>query len=138
MAYAGEAEAPDGKAFVIKVKGENSFEAKLFIDQTTSYPLMLSYRAPAPQVMMMRAQAPSGGHGTGHGDIEDATKEAKDQAASCPKQADFQLSFADYRMVDGVRFPHHITKAIDGQVSEEIEVVKYKINPPLKPESFKK
>jgi hypothetical protein len=137
LEYAGEAESPDGKAFVITAKGPSGFAATLFVDQTTSHPLMLSFRAPAPQVAMVR-QAPAGGHGGGHAETQAAVNEAKEKAAAPPRQAEFQLSFGDYRSVDGVRLPHHITKSVDGQTSEEIEVTRYRINPPLKPEKFKK
>ena len=137
LAYGGEAEAPDGKAFAITAKGPNGFAATLFVDQTTYYPLMLSFRSTAPQFSMVQKQA-SVGHGGGHEQIEDALKDAKEKSAAPAKQADFQLSFGDYRVIDGIRLPHHITKAVDGQVNEEIEIAGYKINPAMKPEKFKK
>jgi hypothetical protein len=34
--------------------------------------------------------------------------------------------------------PHRITRAINGQFSEEWELKKFKINPPLKADQFKK
>jgi hypothetical protein len=41
--YAGEAEAPDGKAHVIDIKADGGFAVKLFVDQATNLPLMLTY-----------------------------------------------------------------------------------------------
>ena len=47
--YAGEAESPDGKAYVIDVKSADSFAARLFIDEQTHLPLMVTYKAPQPR-----------------------------------------------------------------------------------------
>ena len=49
--YAGEAESPDGKAYVIDVKNADSFAARLFIDQQTHLPLMVTYKGPQPRMM---------------------------------------------------------------------------------------
>ena len=43
---AGEAEAPQGKADVVDVKGPGEFAAKLFIFRDTHLPIMLSWQAP--------------------------------------------------------------------------------------------
>jgi hypothetical protein len=53
FAYAGEAEAPEGKADIIDVKGEGDFAVRLFIDQKTHLPLMLSWMDKEPLVMSM-------------------------------------------------------------------------------------
>jgi hypothetical protein len=53
FSYAGEAEAPEGKADIIDVKGEGDFAARLFIDQKSHLPLMLSWMDKEPLVMTM-------------------------------------------------------------------------------------
>ena len=50
--YAGQAESPDGKADVIDVKGADNFAARLFLDTQSHLPLMLTYIAPEPRVVM--------------------------------------------------------------------------------------
>ena len=49
--YAGEAESPDGKAYVIDVKNADNFAARLFIDEQTHLPLMVTYKAAQPRMM---------------------------------------------------------------------------------------
>ena len=49
--YAGEAESPDGKAYVIDVKNADGFAARLFIDEQTHLPLMVTYQGPQPRMM---------------------------------------------------------------------------------------
>lgn len=63
LAYAGEAESPDGKAEVIDIKGEGDFAARMFVDATTHLPLMLSWMDKEPLVMVMGGPAGPGGAG---------------------------------------------------------------------------
>lgn len=53
--YGGQAESPDGKADVIDVKGEGGFAVRLFVDQQTHLPLMLSWMDKEPLVMQMQS-----------------------------------------------------------------------------------
>ena len=43
--FAGEAESPDGKAYIIDAKSADGFAARLFIDEATHLPLMVTYQA---------------------------------------------------------------------------------------------
>lgn len=51
--YAGEAEAADGKADAIDVKGPGDFAARLFIDQQTHLPLMITWMDKEPLTLQM-------------------------------------------------------------------------------------
>lgn len=134
--YAGEAEVKDSKADAIDVKGPEDFAARLFLDKQTHRPLLLSYRGPQPRMGMVRRQM---------GNPEDAEKQRKEiesqaarQADQPPPMVDIEIYFADYRAEDGILLPHRITRAVNGQFSEEWELKKFKINPPLKADQFKK
>ena len=48
FAYVGQAEAPQGRADVIDVKGPGNFAARLFVDVKTHLPVMLSWQAQPP------------------------------------------------------------------------------------------
>ncbi|MBS1812058.1 MAG: hypothetical protein JST84_28100 [Acidobacteria bacterium] len=141
--YAGEAEAPDGLADVLDVKSKSiGLTAQLFLDQKTHRPLMLSYQGRKPRVAMITRQI-------SHEDVkkkspEELEKEMKDareksqaQAASEP-MVEIQLRFEDYRSEGGVTLPHRVSRTIDGQISEEWQLTKFKINPALKAEKFEK
>ena len=54
--HAGTAESPEGKADVIEVNGEGNFTAKLFVDEQTHLPLMLSWMDKEPLQMTMGAE----------------------------------------------------------------------------------
>jgi hypothetical protein len=125
---AGQAESPDGKADVIDVKGPNSFGARLFLDMASHRPLMLMYRGVAPRIVVQtqRAAAPPPS-GDAHGSAP---------ALPAGDVVDITLFLDDYRAVDGVQLPHHITRSIDGKPNEELTFKVVKVNPTFKPDTF--
>jgi hypothetical protein len=127
VTYTGIAEADDGKADVLEIKPEGGTPVKLFVDQQSHLPLMLTYEGPLPRMVMRQAgqQPPS------QEEIEKMRREP-------PQTATFEVRFSDYKKVDGVLLPHLITTGANGKVTEEWTVDKYKVNPVLKPESFVK
>ena len=46
------------------------------------------------------------------------------------------ILFEDYRVVDGILFPHKITTQINGKLIEELSFTKFKVNQPIKAEKF--
>ena len=56
--HAGQAEAPEGKADVLDVKGSGNFAARFFIDSKTHLPLMLSWSTPPNLVPVVAGQKP--------------------------------------------------------------------------------
>jgi len=67
---------------------------------------------------------------------EKRMKELQEQIAKAP-DVDFFYRFGDYKPVNGLNLPHLITRATADQTTEEW-VLKYKINPNIKPDRFVK
>ena len=126
VTYAGVAEAPDGKADVLEFKPEGASPMKLFIDQQSHQPLMLTYDGVLPRMITRRQ-----GERPTPEEIEKMRKEP-------PQQVTFEVHFSEYRKVDGVLLPHLISQSVNGNVSEEFTIEKYKLNSPLKPADFEK
>jgi len=123
--FAGEAESPDGRADVLRVAGPSGFAAQLFLDKSTHRPLMLTYRGVAPQIRVQTRNA-NGPPLDSHGDAE-----------TLPRQmVDIEMYVDDYRPVDGVLLPHHISRAIDGQTNEEWTCKTIRLNPVFKADMF--
>ena len=59
--HGGVAESADGNADIVVVKGEGDFDVKLFVDQKTHLPLMLSWMAKEPLQMTMGPNRGGGG-----------------------------------------------------------------------------
>jgi hypothetical protein len=131
FAYGGEADAEDGKADVVDVKGPSSFAARLFLDKTSHRPLMLVYKGVA-QGMVMRTQTSEGPPDPAR--LERLSRDPGTQAP--PPLVDINMFFDDYKPVDGVWLPHHITRSVDGKPTEEWTFKTIKVNPVFKLDTF--
>jgi hypothetical protein len=131
--YVGQAEAPQGKADVIDVKGPANFAARLFIGEN-GLPIMLSWQAPAgpggPGAPGM-ARPPAGAAGaTSASGASGATGAS---GAPAPEQ---RIFFADYRDVDGLKLPFRIRRAAGSDTTEETTFDRYRINAKVDPRRF--
>lgn len=117
---AGTAEAPQGKADVIVVKGPADFSARLFVDTQTHLPLMLSWvgpSIPSPPLAPQTSPSPT----------------ASAQQAGPPEN---RIYYADYREVDGLRLPFRIRRAVGADTIEETTFDRFRINAKIDPKKF--
>jgi hypothetical protein len=154
-AYAGEAESPDGRAHVIDVTGTDGFAARLFIDQRTHLPLMVSYKAAQRQIVMAGGPGRGGAGGAGHGGVvvaregarpmseeerkrlpEDAQQQIAALQKAPPPMVDYTLYFEDWQSADGLRFPRTVRRASEGTTTEEWTVGTVKVNPKIDAKKF--
>ena len=149
--YVGQAESPDGKADVVDVKGPGDFAVRLFVDAESHLPLMLTYMAPEPRVVMRAAPGRDAAatvdrHGAAAGgaagrelspeERERLEKEMRDTAGA-PKMVEMRMFFADYRDVGGLLLPHRISRGTAAKTNEEWEISRYTLNPSFKADRFK-
>lgn len=146
-AYAGEAESPDGKAFVVDAKGADGFAARLFIDEQTYLPLMLTYQGPKPRIVT--ARGPRGGPGAPAGAqtpqaadeerrrrADETAKRIDEMEKQPPEMAEYALYFDDWREEGGIKFPHSLRRASAGATTEEWTISKVTVNPRIDPKKF--
>jgi hypothetical protein len=133
--FAGEAESVEGKAYVIDVKNADGFAARLFVDELTNLPLMVTYKAPQPRVINQSMNVPAGGHTVVQqgGDI---TKQIQELTRQEPVMTDYTLYFEDWRDADGVKFPFKMRRAMGGTTTEEWTISKVKVNPRIDAKKF--
>lgn len=122
-AYAGEAESPDGKAHVISVTADGGFDTKLFIDQSTNLPLMVSYQVPEP-IRINQSASP------------EERQKLLEEARKNRKMIEQRVYFADWKDVDGIQFPHTLQRATGSETTEEWTVTKVKVNPKFDDKKF--
>jgi hypothetical protein len=152
--YAGQAESPDGKADVIDVKDAEGFAARLFIDQQTHLPVMVTYQAPQPRVITsgpgpgamggggpitMTRTAPQGRPATEEerkAAMDDVDKRVRELQNQPPVMAEYKLFFSEWTDVDGIRFPRKIQKAVGDTTQEEWSITKVKVNPKIDAKKF--
>ena len=143
--YVGQAEAPQGKADVIDVKGPANFAARLFIGEN-GLPIMLSWQAPAgpggpggpgmarPPAGAAAATSASGGTGAaGAPGPPRAPGAPGAPGAPAPEQ---RIFFAAYRDVDGLKLPFRIRRAAGSDTTEETTFDRYRINAKVDPRRF--
>lgn len=152
--HAGQAEAPEGKADVLDVKGAGNFAARLFIDSKTHLPLMLSWTTPPNLVPVVAGQKPPANLPPGAVTFEtpmpppdSATPEQKKQfeeealaarkkAMASTRPTENRIYYADYRDVDGVKLPFRVRRAVGATTVEETLFDRYRINARVDPRKF--
>ena len=122
--YVGQAEAPQGKADVIEVKGPANFSARLFVGEN-GLPIMLTWTGAQGAQGAPRAQ---GAQGAAPGPPAPAG------APSAPIEQ--RIFFADYRDVDGLKLPFRIRRAAGAETTEETTFDRYRINAKVDPRRF--
>jgi hypothetical protein len=152
--HAGQAEAPEGKADVLDVKGGGTFAARFFIDSKTHLPLMLSWTTPPNLVPVVAGQKPPANLPPGSVTFEtpmpppdSATPEQKKQfeadalearkkAMASTRPTEHRIYYADYRDVDGLKLPFRIRRAVGATTIEETMFDRYRINARVDPRKF--
>jgi hypothetical protein len=124
------AESPDGKADVIEITAANRPATRLFLDQTTHMPLMITWQGAVPQ-LIARGRGGRGGQ-RGDGPPPDA------QQPRVPQQATLQMTLGNYRTVNGVKLPHLMTRGVNDMTIEEWTIDSYRVNPSFKADVFTK
>lgn len=131
--FAGVAESPEGNADVINVTSPHGFHTRLFIDQKTGRLLMMTWQGRKPRVISRSFSGAS----RSREEIEKSIRESEAEAAKEP-EVEYQIHLDDYREVNGISFPHKLTRSIDGEANEEWEIKKFEVNAKIKPEKFVK
>ena len=137
FSYVGQAEAPQGKADVLDVKGPANFTGRLFVAADTSLPILLSWQAPGPG---RGGPPPTGGPPPAAsppqagGPPPGGAPPAAGAAPQAPPEQ--RMFFADYREVDGLKLPFRIRRAVGSDTTEETTFDRFRINAKVDPRRF--
>ena len=122
--YAGEAEAPQGKADILDVKGPDNFAARVFVFRDTHLPIMLTWQAPVGPLRGRPAgPAPAAGGAGG-------------PAAASLAMVENRIYFADYRDSDGLEFPYRLRRAVGADTTEETTFDRFRVNAKIDAKKF--
>ena len=155
FAHIGQAEAPQGKADVLEVKGSGTFALKFFINTETHLPITVSWTVPATNAVLtvpgqpapenlppgsIIVQAPASPAATAS--KEEVARYAKEVQALRVKAlagrlVEHRLYYADYRDIgNGLRFPFRLRRAVAGDTIEETTFDEFTINRRIDPKRF--
>jgi hypothetical protein len=118
FSYVGTAEAPQGKADVLDVKGPDNFAGRFFVNKETHLPIMISWQVSGRGGGPPPMGAPPGA------------------APAPPKPVEHRIYYAEYRDVDGLQFPFRLRRAVAGETVEETTFDRFRINPKIDPRKF--
>jgi hypothetical protein len=161
VAWVGTAQSPDGTADVLEIKSADGTATRLFLDAASHLPLMMTWSAGGGQ---RAARGGQGGRARGDGPPPDAPQVAPPAPAADPGQAStpsgaatdtvqgrrgrgfgggavpatLEMHLSDYKVVNGLKLPHLITRGTNGATAEEWAIKSYRINPNFKGNTFTK
>ena len=127
--WVATAEAPDGKADVLEITPASGPVVRLFLDQTTHVPLMITWQGTPPQTVLAGRRGGRAGRGA------EAGSPPPRQAA---QPATLQVTLSDYKTVGGIKLPHLITRGVNDMTIEEWTIDSYRINPSFRSDVFTK
>lgn len=151
--FAAQAEAPQGKADVLDVRGAGNFALRLFLAGDTHLPIMVSWTQPPTNVIVLAAGQPAPstvapgavvvqGPAAPAATATQAEKDAYAKEVQAVRQkaqatpVENRIYFADYRDVGGVQFPFRLRRAIGTDTTEETIFDRYRINSAIAPQKF--
>jgi hypothetical protein len=152
FSFAAVAEAPQGRADVLDVKGEGTFALRYFINSETHLPVMVTWTTPPTNVIVtvpgqtpktvapgavVVAGPPAPPAGAAKEETEKYAKEVmaiRAKAQSTPVEQ--RLYFADYREVEGLKLPFRLRRSIGTETTEETTFDRFRINSKIDSRKF--
>jgi len=147
--YVGQAEAPQGMADVLEAKGPPNLTLRLFVYRDTHLPVMVTWQGQAAGAARGRGPGPGGpapGPAPGSAPVAPAQgpggaagaagADAAGGARGSAPALENRLYFADYREVDGVKFPFRLRRALGQDTVEETTFDRFRINARIDAKKF--
>ena len=151
--YVGQAQAPQGSADVLDVRGADGFALRFFVHGETHLPIMVSWTLPPTSVIVtVPGQPPPATVAPGAvvitGPAAPAASASQEEKEIYAKEVtalrqkaqaapvEHRIYFADYRDVNGLKLPFRLRRAIGTDTTEETTFDRYQINPKLSPQKF--
>jgi hypothetical protein len=153
FAYAAQAQAPQGTADVLDVRGAGNFAARFFVASDTHLPIMVSWQAPptgvvvvtpgqpaprtvAPGAVIVNAPAAPAANASAEEKDAYAREVAALRQKALTTPVESRLYFADYRDVGGVTLPFRVRRAIGADTTEETSFDRFRLNTRIDPRKF--
>jgi hypothetical protein len=152
VAWIGTAKAPEGTADVLEITTADNTQTRIFLESNTHMPLMMSWVGFAQDPLAAIVGQRGGGRGRGGrgGNFQGGGQQGgrQGQAGNAAAGADgrgrgrgnepatLQMYLAEYKDVNGIKFPHLVTRGANNEITEEWIVKNYRINPNFRANTF--
>lgn len=123
--YVGEDLVDKRPVQVLALEASDGYGLRLYADAVTHLPLAIGWMA-APQVIVY---SPVERHG-------ETPKAAPGTILLTKPPETHRISFSDFAVTAGLKWPHRMREIVAGEVLGEIRLDTFKINPPIEPQRF--
>ena len=144
---------PATSVHVIEAKDRTFYAFRLYLDQSTGLPIMVSWLSRPPVVYsqsiyvttqggistpanvppaivpMQPSQAPPGG-------VTVTSPNAAADPTAGMANIEYRRALTDYKLQDGLRWPHRFTTRVGDRVSDDLRLGKFNLNKPIKASTF--
>jgi hypothetical protein len=120
---------------VVEFKGPDGFVWRLFLSRSSHLPVRMTWMA-KPRVIATttsRTVVSSGGQVKSS---EGPTSLPTGDPSAGLADVEWQVALADYKVADGLNWPHRMTTSYGGLKIEDLQLGKFKINPKIDPAVF--
>jgi outer membrane lipoprotein-sorting protein len=139
VVWVGTAQSPEGNADVLEVKAADGPSTRIFLDQATHLPLMMTTQGGGGRGNFgRRGGGPDGGAPPQGAPPAPPAGDGPRRGGQGGQPVTIETHLSEYKAVSGIKLPHLITRGVNGQTNEEWEIKSFKINPSLKGSTFTK
>jgi hypothetical protein len=125
----------DGRSVdVLRLTAPDGYSARLFVDSTTHLPSMISWMG-IPHIVMSVSSVETVRGGQVVGRTPPQPPLAGDPTIG-RALVERGLHFSDFKVEDGLNWPHRLKEVVDGEVITETRLGRYKINPKIDSKRF--
>jgi hypothetical protein len=119
---------------VVHLTAPDGYTAKLYVDAATHLPSMISWMG-IPHIVMSVSSVETVRGGQVVGRTPPLLPPAGDPTIG-RALVERRLCFSDFKIEDGLNWPHRLKEVVDGEVVTETRLGKYKTNPKIDPKRF--
>ncbi len=132
----GTAESPEGTADVLEVKSSDGVTTRLFLEPSTHMPLMITWEGQPSRGGGLGARGTAAQRAPRADAAPPGRRGGAAQSGGPQAQTTLEMHLGEYKIVNGIKLPHLITRGNDGTTQEELKIKSFKINPNFKSDTF--
>jgi hypothetical protein len=146
VSYDGQRSVAGRLCDLLRLRSSDGYTATFAVDAATHVPVSVSWMGPPMYTVYTTSTAVVQSSGSLHPSVIPPAPPAPRRAPPTPLPAgdptagmspvEYQILFDDFKVVDGLNWPHRFTEKIGGTVVRTTRVAKYKVNPKINPKLF--
>lgn len=137
FSYVGPDTADGQAAEVLEMRTADDFVMRLYVNSTTHLPALIAWRAPPPVVLTTTSTSTVAVRG---GQPISQTPQVFEPPGAAPPtpagEVIWRTAFSDFKVQDGLNWPHRVKEFVGDKVREDIRLGKFKLNPKVDARKF--